>query len=172
MAAIDKLYVNNYQDYSDLKLWCLINKPTMLKNFYEPFLTETELNNHIQERYNNYKERVTNSYEKFDGAGGLDACIVALTKHYYKIQSHINNVDEHFQAISVKCKNDIADEANEIIYNYITINTYKPEIPIANFSFKQDKYLLWKCPLDFVRDYLKENCDYTTKWYHKLFFKK
>lgn len=164
MASIDKMYVNNYQKYSDLKLWCLIHKPSMLKNFYEPFLTETEFNNHIQERYDNHKENATNSYEKYNGAGGLDACVNELSKHYNKIYSAFNyKNDDSFYIIA---------EAQEIINNYNDVENYKPEMPITNFSFKQDKYLLWHCPLNFVREYLKENCGYTTKWYHKLFFKK
>ena len=34
------------------------------------------------------------------------------------------------------------------------------ELPIANFRFKQDRYLYWHCPIDFVREYLKTQCGY------------
>lgn len=46
------------------------------------------------------------------------------------------------------------------------------ELPIANFSFKQDKYLYWHCPLDFVREYLEIQCGYKkANWFVKLFWK-
>lgn len=51
---------------------------------------------------------------------------------------------------------------------------YKPtqEQPIAHFSHKQDRYLYWHCPLDFVREYLREQCGYKDNWFVKLFWKK
>ena len=46
------------------------------------------------------------------------------------------------------------------------------ELPIANFRFKQDKYLYWHCPLDFVREYLETQCGYKkANWFVKLFWK-
>lgn len=49
---------------------------------------------------------------------------------------------------------------------------YDMELPIANFRFKQDKYLYWHCPLDFVREYLETQCGYKkANWFVKLFWK-
>ena len=46
------------------------------------------------------------------------------------------------------------------------------ELPIANFSFKQDRYIYWHCPLDFVREYLETQCGYKkANWFVKLFWK-
>lgn len=45
-------------------------------------------------------------------------------------------------------------------------------IPITNFRFKQDKYLYWHCPLDFVREYLETQCGYKkANWFVKLFWR-
>ena len=46
------------------------------------------------------------------------------------------------------------------------------ELPVANFRFKQDRYLYWHCPLDFVREYLETQCGYKkANWFVKLFWK-
>lgn len=45
------------------------------------------------------------------------------------------------------------------------------EQPIANFSLKQDRYLYWHCPYDFVREYLREQCGYRDNWFVKLFWR-
>lgn len=44
-------------------------------------------------------------------------------------------------------------------------------LPITNFSCKEDRYLLWYCPIKEVRDYLIEQCGYKERWYYRLFFK-
>jgi sulfur relay (sulfurtransferase) DsrC/TusE family protein len=44
-------------------------------------------------------------------------------------------------------------------------------LPITNFSCKEDKYLLWHCPIAEVREYLTKQCGYKERWYYKLFFK-
>lgn len=44
-------------------------------------------------------------------------------------------------------------------------------IPCCNFRFDQDRFLLWHCPLPFIRDYLYNQCGYKHHWYYELFFK-
>lgn len=51
-------------------------------------------------------------------------------------------------------------------------NVTYPPISIANFTHKQDRYLYWHCPLDFVRAYLHEQCGYKDDWFVKLFWRK
>lgn len=46
-----------------------------------------------------------------------------------------------------------------------------PKVAIASFSRKEDSYLYWYCPLDFVREYLHEQCGYKYNWFVKLFWK-
>jgi hypothetical protein len=46
------------------------------------------------------------------------------------------------------------------------------KLPIASFSYKQDIYLYWHCPLDFVREYLETQCGYKkANWFVKLFWR-
>ena len=52
------------------------------------------------------------------------------------------------------------------------ININKISRPITNFRFKQDRYLYWHCPLDFVREYLETQCGYKkANWFVKLFWR-
>ena len=44
-------------------------------------------------------------------------------------------------------------------------------LAIAHLSPKEDKYLLWHCPIEEVREYLTKQCGYKERWYYKLFFK-
>lgn len=46
-----------------------------------------------------------------------------------------------------------------------------PKVAIASFSCKDDSYLYWHCPLDFVREYLHDQCGYKDNWFVKLFWK-
>ena len=46
-----------------------------------------------------------------------------------------------------------------------------PKVAIASFSRKEDQYLYWHCPLDFIREYLHEQCGYKDNWFVKLFWK-
>lgn len=106
MAAIDKLRCRYYSDFIDFVVWCITYKPSLLNNFYYPFITRDEW-------YNWQKECSTNT-------------------------------------------------------DYVDVR----ELPIANFRFKQDKYLYWHCPLDFVREYLETQCGYKkANWFVKLFWK-
>lgn len=51
-------------------------------------------------------------------------------------------------------------------------NGKKAYVPIANFTSKQDKYLYWHCPFDFVREYLEKQCGYKkANWFVRLFWK-
>ena len=47
------------------------------------------------------------------------------------------------------------------------------KLVIAHFTYKQDKYLYWHCPLDFIREYLEVQCGYKkANWFIKLFWRK
>lgn len=103
MAAIDKLYLKYYSDHKDFVIWCIQHKPSLLNNFYNPFITRNEWD---------------------------------------------------------KWQEEISSE------------TKLKKLPVANFRFKQDKYLYWHCPLDFVREYLENQCGYKkANWFIKLFWK-
>ena len=61
-----------------------------------------------------------------------------------------------------KCQKEIDKQANDEMSSLL----------IAVFSPKQDRYLYWHCPLDFVREYLHEKWGYKDNWFVKLFWKK
>lgn len=46
------------------------------------------------------------------------------------------------------------------------------KLPVASFNTKEDRYLYWHCPLEFVREYLETQCGYKkANWFVKLFWK-
>jgi hypothetical protein len=46
------------------------------------------------------------------------------------------------------------------------------KVVVADFRFKQDRWLYWHCPLDFIREYLETQCGYKkANWFVKLFWK-
>ncbi len=89
----------------------------------------------------------------------------------------VNNIKSYYESLDVKIPFEtLFDEATGLIDTYDELCDKEcyvndVELPIANFTFKNDNYLLWRCPLDFIRYYLKKQCGKETKWYHKLFFK-
>lgn len=106
MAAIDRLHTKWYCDRTDLIIWCIKHKPSLLGNIYQVFdLSSTEWN----------------EWQR-----------------------------------SVSKNTDYGDDA---------------ALPIANFTLKEDRYLYWHCPLDFVRDYLHKQCGYKDNWFVKLFWR-
>ncbi len=134
MAVIDKIYLSDYSDYEELLLWCLVYKPTLLQNFYYPFLTRVE--------WDRWRESVYRG---------------------------------RLKSIKKKLKKEGTEEAVLLEYNKLSDKTLYMEVmklPITNFSPAQNKYLVWNCPIPFVRDYLLNKCGVTTKWYHKIFWKK
>lgn len=45
------------------------------------------------------------------------------------------------------------------------------KLQVAQFTEKQNKWLYWHCPFDFVREYLREQCGYKdANWFVKLFW--
>ena len=106
MATNDKLRCRYYSDFKDFVVWCITYKPSLLNNFYNPFMSSIEW------------------------------------YHWQKEYSMNNN-----------CMGDA-------------------KLPIANFTFKQDKYLYWHCPIKFGREYFKTQCGYKkANWFVKLFWK-
>lgn len=154
MAAIDKLYVKNYWDFAILRLWVLINNPSLLVNIYNPFDTE----------YKGWEKRKEELYEDAKRTAMLFFNKYPTLEDFRKVHKDGMKDDDivHDYNSMVNLKDSLQDEWK-----------YKDNIsfPIATFSLKQDRWLFWHCPLDFVREYLKEQCGYKEKWYHKIIFK-
>jgi hypothetical protein len=46
------------------------------------------------------------------------------------------------------------------------------KVVVADFRIKQDRWLYWHCPLDFVREYLETQCGYKkANWFVELFWR-
>jgi hypothetical protein len=67
---------------------------------------------------------------------------------------------------------DMWDAMQDEYKGKYNIDVTYPLLTIANFTLKQDRYLYWHCPLDFVRAYLHEQCGYKDNWFVKLFWRK
>lgn len=53
----------------------------------------------------------------------------------------------------------------------VNIDKWK-KIIVADFRTKQDRWLYWHCPLEFIREYLETQCGYKkANWFVKLFWK-
>lgn len=49
---------------------------------------------------------------------------------------------------------------------------FTKKLIVAHFNSIQDGYLYWHCPLDFIREYLENQCGYKkANWFVKLFWK-
>lgn len=87
--------------------------------------------------------------------------IIWCIKHNPSLLSNI------FNPFDLSCKDwDEWQEEREKEYNEKFC-----ALPIASFSYKQDRYLYWHCPLYFVREYLHEQCGCKDNWFVKLFWK-
>jgi hypothetical protein len=156
MAAIDKMYLKDYYAFDKFRLWCLIHNPKLLKHFYHWNL--------IQQEWDRWKE---NTYQFHKGT-------------YDEELKHASTVEllrEHYE----KCgyNPSIEQLEREVAYVLTQVEKLKDKatyianisLPITNFSCKEDRYLLWHCPIEEVREYLIKQCGYKERWYYKLFFK-
>lgn len=156
MAAIDKMYLKDYYVFDEFRLWCLIHKPKLLKSFYHWNMTQQEWSKYKENKYQYDKKTCDNCHKYYVN-------IEALKQYYLQVDIKLpleqleHEVEEHLQWY--KKLNDKT--------TYIE----KVTLLIANFSCKEDKYLLWHCPIEEVREYLTKQCGYKERWYYKLFFK-
>ena len=152
MAAIDKLWLNNYLDFDELRVWVIIHKPSLLKQMYTPFQTYEDWKDYKQKKFQNDKDNVEDFFTRFPSFKAFEEywkgmCIEITTYDYYnklKIKEKIED--------EIKYKNNIS-------------------IAVANFTLKQDRWLFWRCPLPCIREYLINQCGYKERWYHRLLFK-
>lgn len=66
MAGISKLRTDNYSDYNEFRLWCLDHKPSLLRNFYEPFLSYGEWKQLQQNLRNKYSHAEDDGIKYYD----------------------------------------------------------------------------------------------------------
>lgn len=157
MAAIDKMCLKDYCVFDEFRLWCLVHNPKLLQKFYHWNMTLEEWNDH-KERVYAYN-KVTN-----DRIMRYSSTVEDLREHYKQLKYDAPLTQLMSEVNACLKLNDALKDKENYIANY--------SIPVTNFSCKEDKYLLWHCPVEEVREYLTKQCGYKEKWYYKLFFKK
>jgi len=159
MAAIDKLYLNSYDELYEFRLWCLIHYPKIFSYWYPPILLigEKEFNkiklDSAKTTYKKFKE----DWKNTSPDGTINGGIAYLIAKYGMSEEDAKWNVEYSRRNSQKT-------IDELLLEF--------KLPVMNTPIKVDKFLLWRCPLDYIRVYLEEQCGYKTHWYHKLFFKK
>lgn len=184
MAAKDKMYLSSVYEFEEFKIWCLIHKPNLLLNFYNPFMSRTEWEDNQKEIHQNHKDYAIRDYNRYECDKGMNRALelyVTNIKNLYGIESVPTDLYDRYLMYMDQTLPDISLTTAVIELGHILDNYYKvtsksydekyvdEELAIANFSDKQNKYLLWHCPIDCVRDYLEKH-GYHTKWYHNFFW--
>lgn len=179
MAAIDKLYLNDYYSFDELRRWVIIHKPSMLNNMINPFMSATEFYRRVECSFNDVQTRAKeflNSvgyHDKDDFVNVLKQMTEEKVKKYTGKNGKLrfyNSVDD----IKDDC---FAELHSNIHYMEMSQTTYAEkyyQMPVALFTLAQDRFLKWHCGLDFVRDYLHEQCavkESHDKFYSLFFFK-
>lgn len=158
MAAIDRI-CGDYEDYIQLWKWCIIYYPKLLVDFFNPLLTYKE----FAENKEQYVSKCMYHAKKlFEQMGGTSVTADEMCKNL--AEKYCENTDgKHVREEVRSCLEEYYRSKEDWEDGY--------KFPIATFNYKQDKLLLWRCPIPFVREYLEKQCGYKTKWYHKLFWK-
>ena len=156
MAAIDRMYLSNYNDKYILMKWIERHRPSLLQNVFYPTMTEAKWDNEKQEIYNSHLKINEKEYKKH--GGNKYRIVLNYAKCGYECP--LEQAEE--EAESYKRQREELED--EIWYKF----SYK--LPVACFSCETDTWLKWHCPLDFVREYLKAQCGMKEHWYYKLFF--
>ena len=100
---------------------------------------------------------------KIGNTDNIDDAIQNLTKHYK-------------ESANYDCPYEQAKSEVDAIFTRKTLLDLgmleeEYSFPVMNTSLNVDKKLLWICPIPCVRNYLKDQCGYKTRWYHRLFWK-
>lgn len=156
MAAIDKMYLKDYHVFDEFRLWCLIHNPKLLRHFYHWNMTQQE--------WNKWKENIYNRNKEMNDFCMSYASTIESLQAYYKKSDYIASYEQISNEVAELLEDHKALEDKQTYIENITL-------PVTNFSCKEDKYLLWHCPIEEVREYLIEHCGYKERWYYKLFFK-
>lgn len=157
MAAIDKLYITEYDDLANLRIWANAYYPKLFFWFYERALTIDE------EEFNKLKKKYAKKR------------LLEATSYWRQISpdNTINGAVAHLMGQGWP-EEDAKDEA-EYYYDWAhrTVEEFEKlvGITVMNTPSRVDRLLKWYCPLDRIREYLKDQCGVKTRWYHKLFWK-
>lgn len=165
MAAIDKLYLNNWYEFDRLVIWSICYYPKLLNYIYNWRMTYTEWDKAMKESIKSTKQIVERDLEKI---GGKDV----------SLQDGINNlIDRYHKDVDYECSYEQAKEEVEYVLKSANKSDDEWEAdykrPVMLCSYKIDRKLLWICPLPEVRKYLYEQCGYKKRWewLYRIFWK-
>ncbi len=161
MAAIDKLYVNSYSEYDDLRRWATVYFPELLFYFYDLTITQTQWETCCEDWVSKQIMASQINFKKLNTYPGYSATENII--NHYKVTSNYDCSLEQAK-----------DEVKYIITAYNRTAADWEElysVPVLNLPINIDKKLRWICPIPFVQKYLTTQCGYKIKWYHKLFWK-
>lgn len=162
MAAIDKMYVNSYYEYDDLRRWVIVYYPELLFYFYDITMTYQQWEINRKSYVDKQLEISKSDYKKLGVFSSVTEAEYNLKQHYLKMSGYVCPTKQAIE--ETKYIINAYHKTAEDWENYYTF-------PIMNTPFSVDKKLLWICPVPCVRKYLEEHCGYKTKWYHKIFWK-
>lgn len=157
MAAIDKLFLNDYSDIVQFKKWATIYYPKVFSYWYDGAfnLTFDEFQRHKE----SYAREAFNNYQKTWRLVASDGTINSAISHY--ISKGYSEKDAEWEA-----------EWDYDRYKLSYAELYKEaDYPIMNTPFRVDKILKWICPVPCIRQYLQKQCGVKEHWYYKIFWK-
>lgn len=159
MAAIDKLYLKNYYELENLRLWAMIYYPKLLLYFYSGALTIDA------EEFLKYKNKCAKAAKK------------AYVRNWVNISpdNTVNGAVAYLMAEPYNYTEKEATEEAQIVYKNsrmsVTDLVNTESLPVMNTPLKVDRKLKWICPLSCIREYLQRQCGVKEHWYYKLFWK-
>lgn len=154
MAANDKLWITDYYELEELRRWAMVYYPKLLL-WLDIDYTEKTFEDSKARLATSYKGFVDTRWKNIAYNDTINAAIA-----YLKIQGY--------------SEEDATEEANTVYREYkadmrtIYDNT---KISIMNTPLKIDRKLKWICPVECVREYLKNQCGVKERWYYKLFWR-
>ena len=164
MAAIDKLYANEYYEFQDLVEWALIYYPTLLRYFYDWRMTYSEFEKRKKEWVKSTRKYIIRDYERLGKYKTKEQAIENIIEHYKKTYNYNCSYEQAKEEVDY-CINQYRKSNLDLENEY--------SLAVCNLRTKQDNYLKWYCPLPFVREYLHKQCGVNPKleWLYKLFWK-
>lgn len=158
MAAIDKLYVNTYDELSDLRRWALVYYPELFLYMYDWAITAdaNDFEKMVNKAAVRTKEMYMKDWKRISSDGTIN-CAIAY------IKSEWGWGDENEAEMEAKTLKSRAEYSLQQIKEELTF-------PVLNTPHSVDRFLKWYCPLPVVRRYLQDQCGVKEHWYYKLYW--
>jgi hypothetical protein len=150
------IYFSSYKDFNEFRLWCLINKPSFLYKFINPFMCEIEWQQQKENMYETEHQKIEDEH--------VYSSSVGMLKRYYA-KNKLNNEGVNF-----------AQLVNQHNMDYKLISNKKSwietkRIPIACFDKKSLFFLKSKCDLLSIKKEINTNFKPCNKWFVNLYYK-